>query len=309
MYQSLDYARFKTDINLTQYAAHIGYEIDDKKSTQSSIAMRKDSDKIIVSRKGANWVYFSVTDDRDNGSIIDFIQHRTDQDLKTIGVELNTWLGGGFKTVNPKSYVSNVKEQVFDPERIKKIFHYCKSIKTHSYLEGRGLGRTVIDSSRFAGRIFTDRYKNVLFPHFKKAQICGIEYKSEGKGFFAKGSEKTLWRSNVKKTDTTLIIGEAVIDALSHYVLRGHDDGFYVVTGGGMSPEQGMFLIDLINSLSNLEEILIITDNDKGGDKLTTRLIEIISNSNFKDAPLRHSPDIRGEDWNDVLITNQPKGE
>ena len=98
MYQSLDYSRFKTDINLTQYAAHIGYEIDDKKSTQSSIAMRKDSDKIIVSRKGANWVYFSVMDDRDNGSIIDFIQYRTDQDLKTIGVELNTWLGGGFKT-------------------------------------------------------------------------------------------------------------------------------------------------------------------------------------------------------------------
>ena len=43
----LDYSKFKTEINLTQYAAHLGYEVDRKKSTRSSIAMRKDSDKVI----------------------------------------------------------------------------------------------------------------------------------------------------------------------------------------------------------------------------------------------------------------------
>ena len=87
MYQTLDYSRFKTDINLTQYAAYFGYEIDAKKSTKSSIAMRRDGDKVIISRKGANWVYFSVMDDSDNGSIIDFVQKRTSKKILEICID------------------------------------------------------------------------------------------------------------------------------------------------------------------------------------------------------------------------------
>ena len=68
-----------------------------------------------------------------------------------------------------------------------------------------------------------------------------------------------------------------------------------------MSPEQGRLLIDLINSRSNLTQIILITDNDKGGDLLTSRLNEVIAQSNFQDEPVRHSPDTRGFDWNDVL--------
>ncbi len=47
-----DFSRFKSDINLTQYAAHLGYEVDKKKSTRSSIAMRNGGDKIIISKRG-----------------------------------------------------------------------------------------------------------------------------------------------------------------------------------------------------------------------------------------------------------------
>lgn len=58
MTQQLEFSRFKSEINLTQYAAHLGYEIDRKKSTRSSIAMRNGADKIIISRRGPLWVYF-----------------------------------------------------------------------------------------------------------------------------------------------------------------------------------------------------------------------------------------------------------
>lgn len=305
MTYDIDYNSFKTDINLTQYCASIGYEIVKSKSTKSSIVMKSGNDKVIITKKGAKWVYFAVSSYGDNGSIIDFIKNRTSKSLKEIGLELKAWLGGGFEPIEPKYYASDVKEQVFDPKRIGNIFKSCKPITTHEYLQGRGISNAVINSQRFTGRIFTDRYKNVLFPHYRhdgiKSNICGIEYKQTDKAFFAKGSEKTFWRSNAKATDTVLIIGEACIDALSHYILRNHDDGTYLVTGGGMSPEQGTLLINLINSLPNLEEIILITDNDKGGDLLTARLIGVISKSNFKDEPIRHSPDIRGFDWNDVL--------
>ncbi|PZQ43549.1 MAG: topoisomerase, partial [Micavibrio aeruginosavorus] len=73
--QKYDFAAFKQSVNLSQYAAGHGYELDRKKSTRSSLVMRQAStgDKIIVSKKGTNWVYFSVSNDADNGTIVDFI--------------------------------------------------------------------------------------------------------------------------------------------------------------------------------------------------------------------------------------------
>lgn len=301
MYQELDYSRFKTDTNLSQYCASLGYQIIKNKTTKTSIAMKLGDDKIIITKKGGKWVYFAVSGYDDNGSIIDFIKNRTAKNIKEIGLELNAWLGGDISTIEPKYYVNDIKEQIFDPKRIENIFKNCRPIRKHDYLQGRGINNAVMNCRRFAECIYTDSYNNVLFPHFNKGKICGIEYKAIDKAFFAKGSQKTFWRSNFKATDTALIIGEACIDALSYYHLRNKDNGTYLVTGGGMSPEQGTLLINLINSRPNLEDIILITDNDKGGDTLTNRLIEVISQSNFQDQPLRHSPDTRGYDWNDVL--------
>ena len=45
----LDYNSFKTDINLTQYCASIGYEIVKNKTTKTSIAMKFGNDKVINS--------------------------------------------------------------------------------------------------------------------------------------------------------------------------------------------------------------------------------------------------------------------
>jgi hypothetical protein len=61
--------RFKTEINLTEYAASEGYEIDEKESSRNSVVMRHPSgDKVIVARGfDRHWIYFSVRNDRDNG--------------------------------------------------------------------------------------------------------------------------------------------------------------------------------------------------------------------------------------------------
>lgn len=145
MKPSFDYSQFKSEINLTQYAAHLGYEIDRKKSTRSSIAMRRDADKIIISRRGTLWVYFSVSDDSDNGTIIDFAEKRTNKSLKEIGCDLQSWIGGGVILPEPRSYAAHVEEQVYDPARVLNIFRKCRAIKRHPYLESRGAyGRAFI---------------------------------------------------------------------------------------------------------------------------------------------------------------------
>ena len=127
-----NFTRFKQDINLTQYAACSGYKIDRKKSTRNSVAMRKDnSDKVIISRKNGYWVYFSVFDDRDKGSIVDFIKNRTDKSLFEIGHELQMWLGGNIALSEAKNYARNVEEKKADPERIKRLFNYFSPATNH----------------------------------------------------------------------------------------------------------------------------------------------------------------------------------
>jgi hypothetical protein len=67
------------EINLTEYAAAQGYELDRKASSRNSAVMRRgEGDKIIVARgQDGHWIYCAVHDARDpGGSIIDFVQHR-----------------------------------------------------------------------------------------------------------------------------------------------------------------------------------------------------------------------------------------
>ncbi len=305
MNYTYSFADFRQQINLTQYAAHLGYEIDKKKSTRSSIAMRSGADKIIISRKGANWVYFSVSDDNDNGSIVNFIQKRTHKEIAEIGKELNAWLGGGVVLPEARNYVPDVQEQVYDPARIRRIFRNCRPTTNHAYLQSRGITGALLSSDRFTGRIYTDRYNNAAFPHYGPRGICGLELKNAEKAVFVRGSEKTLWRSNVRAVDNTLIIAEAVIDALSYHQLFALENSFYTVTGGGMSPEQGGIIRLAAQNLPALKTIILITDNDEGGDKLTAKLKAVIAESGFKGEVIRHSPQGRGDDWNDVLQANQ----
>ena len=66
--------KFKTVVNLTELAASRGYVLDRRGSSRNSAVMRHpDGDKIIIARyEGTNhWVYFSVQNDSDNGTVVD----------------------------------------------------------------------------------------------------------------------------------------------------------------------------------------------------------------------------------------------
>ena len=156
MTQQLDFSRFKSEINLTQYAAHLGYEIDRKKSTRSSVAMKGGADKIIISRRGGVWVYFSVTDDRDNGTIINFVQNRTHKTIAKIGQELQEWIGGGVSLPEPKAYVREVAEQEYDSARVARVFKKCRPAFKHVYLESSFRGQITRHSPDTRGHDWND---------------------------------------------------------------------------------------------------------------------------------------------------------
>src|ERR1035438_1825691 len=85
---------FKCKIDLRQYAAEQGYTLDKRESWRGSAVMRNGGDKVVIKLDGdGHYVYFSVRDDRDNGSIIDFVQHRKRLSLGEVRKELRPWLG------------------------------------------------------------------------------------------------------------------------------------------------------------------------------------------------------------------------
>src|ERR1700739_4248066 len=86
---------FKTRIDLRAYAAAHGYQVDKRESWRGSVVMRNGrGDKIIIKRDSdEHYVYFSVRDDRDHGSVIDFVQFRQNLSLGAVRKELRPWIG------------------------------------------------------------------------------------------------------------------------------------------------------------------------------------------------------------------------
>lgn len=299
--QKYDFSALKQSVNLSQYAAAQGYELDRKKSTRSSLVMRHaaSGDKIIVSKKGANWVYFSVHDDRDNGTIVDFIEKRTNKTLPEIGRELVGWSGGAGAL--PVYNLPDVQEQVYDAGRIRRAFQWMKPTTAHPYLIGeRKIPADVLKDSRFSGRIFQDRYGNAVFPHQNGQGVCGLELKNTDKGVFMRGSEKALWLGNINTADTVLVLAEAAIDALSHFALFRPQNASYGAVSGGMKDNQFDSLMAVIGKMPCLQKIILAVDNDKGGDKIASR-IESYLEDKFTGAIVRHIPKTQGMDWNNIL--------
>src|ERR1022692_786111 len=85
---------FKQEIDLRQFAVSLGYEIDRRESWRGSTVLRRGADKIVVKRNGnGHYVFFSVRDDRDNGTLIDFLQRRQNLSLGAVRQVLRPWIG------------------------------------------------------------------------------------------------------------------------------------------------------------------------------------------------------------------------
>lgn len=84
---------FKKRIDLVEYAKENGFEVKKKKSWRGTTAMRSGCEVIFVTRKpNGQQVYWSATDSRDSGTIIDFVQRRLNFNLGEVRKELRAWL-------------------------------------------------------------------------------------------------------------------------------------------------------------------------------------------------------------------------
>lgn len=298
---------FKRHIDLRKFAASLGYAVDRKASWRGSAVMRDASDDKIVIKLGTDghYVYFSVRDDRDNGSIIDFVQRRKSLKLGGVRQELRRWLG---RAASPLPFMPALIPTAKDRMVVEQKFQKMQVALRHSYLEDvRKIPASLLSSSRFGGRIRIDDYRNAVFPHFDREGLSGFELKNCGFTGFATGGEKGLWLSYSTAEDRRLVFAEAAIDALSHAALFPDPLARYASVGGKLNPHQPDLIKAAVVRLPQSGEVVSAMDNDEHGIDLAAMIENIVKESGRPDLTYRrHLPALPGQDWNDVLRKNAP---
>jgi hypothetical protein len=299
---------FKTGIDLRAYAATQGYQLDRRESWVGSAVMRHaNDDKIIIKvDKDGHWVYFSVRDDRDNGTIIDFTKKRLGCSLGTVRKELRPFIGAAARTLE---YYAPLPRVAKDRVRVERSYARMKTALSHPYLENeRRIPREILESNRFAGRIRIDGHSNAVFPHFDRdGQVCGYEIRGSGYKGFATGGTKGLWLSHQESDDNRLVFTESAIDGLSYAVLFPDDRTRYGSIGGQVNPLQPELLRSATAAMPPDSTIVAAMDADAQGAKLADIVRHAVEFSGRDDLSfVIQEPPAGFKDFNDVL-RGQPK--
>ena len=294
--------RFKTEINLVEYAQSQGYQyINQASSRNSAVLSHKSGDKIVVATDSdGHGVYFSVRDDSDHGTIVDFVQNRQNVGLKQVRQELRNW--HELPRTQPDKYIPRDKPQPVSRDRLKviKAASSFKVVQSHPYLEKRGISQSILKSDCFIGTVAIDNRGNAIFPHYDSNGMTGFTAKNENYTGFSKGGTKALWQSKQKEGDRRLVIVESPIDAMSYHQLKSKDNPHtrYISTGGTISSSQLELVETAMADMTTLGgEIVIATDNDEAGHKLAKTLADVAKATSRIS---RHVPKF-GQDWNESL--------
>jgi hypothetical protein len=293
----------KTRICLRSYAAGQGYQLDARSSWRGTSVMRHPAtnDKVIIKLDAdGHYVYFSVRDDRDNGSILDFVMHRQRVNLGRARMELRPWLR---HPPAPVSAFPPLPKTAKDRMKVEAAYQRMKDATAgHPYLEReRAIPAPLLALDRLAGRIRMDARGNAVFPHFDQDGLSGYELKNTGFTGFASGGSKALWLSHELPTDNRLVFCESAIDALSHAVLFPDNRARYASIGGKPNPQQPELIRAAAARMPVDSEIIAAMDADAEGRKLAEVVQKAVELTGRKDLRLIVQEPVGHKDWNDQL--------
>lgn len=295
------------NLDLVLIAQSLGFVVDKKKSGPNSFFLEGLGEKIIVSKKPGSWCFFSLTDQKKNGTAIDFLfffrGYNLGQARKFLRKFSGSVMPAPMPTCSPPVSFSTAQNFDFD-------LSGWEEAQCHPYLlNSRGLSMGTLLLPKFSNRIFSDSRRNVVFPHFDLSgkKIIGAELKNKNFTGFSAGGKKGLWLSANFQDRTTnfLAVCEGSIDCLSlEQILRGDPDRSgvdriaYASTGGAMGKSQEEILLNVLKKNKNLDCILIATDADEGGDRLYGQICLLLLPAHVQ--VLRMRP-LLGKDWNEEL--------
>ncbi|QNE42276.1 toprim domain-containing protein (plasmid) [Hymenobacter sp. NBH84] len=286
--------RFKRDIDLVDYAERQGYQVKKEGKRGDWHQLVKDGEVLIVTRKDDHQVYLNTGDDRDKGSVIDFAKTRGNHghglNLGQVRQQLREYLNDG--PAPSRIYAAPVDVSrlsalpVGDPDHerqqqedrktrlIAEVLGVNKELTDRTYLHGRGITESTIDSPAFQGRIFTaqqNEHKNTAFPLYNEQGLASVEQKNEHYKSLLPLPKNGIWVSHPTQGKDTpverVVVSESAIDSLSHYQLKHEKDPkntIYIATSGTPTEAQ-VALIQRVIDKQEPKEIVLANDRDAGG--------------------------------------------
>jgi hypothetical protein len=295
---------FKTSLDLRTYAATQGYALDRKESYKGTAVMRHaNGDKLLINRgPDGHYLYCSVRDDDDNGTIIDFVQKRKGLNLGQVRKELRAFSNAPSPLPAFAALPKTTKDRIAVEGQFARMQPACQ----HPYLEiERGLPAALLQRERFGGTVMIDDRGNAVFPHRDQGGLCGYEIKNRDFTSFSPGGSKGLWSSRALPDDERLGFFESTIDALSYAMIFPDERMRYASVGGKLSPIQPELIRGSISRMPLNAEIIAAFDADDAGRNLGEIVRRAIELSGRSDLALRvHEPE-GFKDWNDQL-RNRP---
>lgn len=285
-------SRFKIIINLVEYIASKGFQLDKNKSSKRTSVMRREDEKVLVSTQDNGFGFFVDVRSGKGGTIIDFCQRETGKNLGQVRQELRSFAAMPTPEITyakPEPKPSKEEQE----KKLKEEKEQAERLIQSSYLEFRHI-QDMLNDQRFRDRVYTDQYGNVCFPHFNDNGFSGFEKKNFGYSSFTASGEKGLWFSDKPVDCKQIVICESAIDALSHAQLHPDNNAGYVSMAGQLSHEQEKLINELIERNSD-KQILLAFDNDEKGHQYANDILERHPGCTV-DMPRR-----KGLDWNDQL--------
>ena len=314
--------QFKTDIDLRIVAAELGYEINPRKSSRGSTAMdRAAGDRILVAlAPDGHFVYCSVHDPSDAGSVIDFWQRRKGGSLGDVRKALRPFLGA--KGLAPPPLSSSRTQSVMLPN-LRPVERDILGVQAryqgfnpleghHAYLcDERAIPPEILAQDFLAARLRVDDRGNAIFPHYNDAGLCGYEAKNHDFVSFSTGGTKGLFCTVPGEDDHRLVIAESAIDAIAYAVIAGNHMTRFISFSGGLNNDQPALLRQAMDKMPAESTIIAAVDNDKAGDGYVKRLEELFDTLTRPDLSFKADlPAPLGADWADELKAraSQPDG-
>lgn len=287
-------------MNFVEFVLTMGYKLDERESSVRSFVLRDGGgDKVIAkTNEGGHWVYFSVRDPADHGTLVDFVQRRTGEGLGHVKKRLR-----GHARQNPSlsyrpackpSLTASVQGDEGYRKKVAAVWKAARWEPEPAYLLGRGLTKETIAAVLFVDTFRQDKKGNILFPHHDRQGLCGYELRNTSLKTFGADTKKGLWYSKNCVSALSIVICESSIDCLSYHQLHGGDAG-YVSLGGAIGTRQRDLLTGLfIKAQRRSARVIVATDNDAAGEVYFEQL-QLLSPF----ALGRQTPS--GKDWNDDL--------
>jgi hypothetical protein len=306
----LTFTQVKQDINLVDLVLTLGYQHHRAKSG-SAIEKGKfhtfdykgkpGLDQVIIYKApSGDYLYFNRADDRDKGSVIDFLKHRIENpriDGITAAPGKNIWasvienakrylnLPAAERSISPQLQ-ERMEPVLRDEKYVPEFLQKTLPLTDTAYLNNRGITDDTVNSVYFTGRILNHvhegigkggqpyKFVNTAFPQLYKDGIVGLEIKANGfRGQAADSlNSAALWLSNTTTKTTTLVVAESAIDALSHYQLKQPTNSLYASTSGQLTDNKVTEIKRLIENQA-LKTVKLAFDNNLEGHLFDTKLL------------------------------------